>query len=176
MTARDWEPGDPLYDHPNERGLGDGTYVRHLFDIVRDEEAAVAAMLDGVHQVAVCARCLVGWQANDGPDCWVCGKHATNYDEALENEVRRRADCAKVAVLTGHGRERQRVNLSYYHYSEPGVAYMDEVESGAWYVPYNDTWALGVVRRHRFVRTDQWDNHRSGYVYQYDGVEEETDE
>lgn len=55
-----WLPGDPLYDHPFDRG-GDAQTVRPMFQLVEDSGP-----------LPRCAPCRVSWSGDD--PCWMCGE------------------------------------------------------------------------------------------------------
>lgn len=168
--ASDWEPGDPLYPHPSQRECGDGNYLRHLFDVVCDEEVAVAMMITPtVHFEAVCTHCLVGWAASDGPNCWMCDKPAGNYHVALEYEQTLRTRCADTAYLCGGPGDGLRMDADMN---------MPEDTDHVWVRVTADDRPRQVLDRrrepaaeglHRYVRTDEWRNRSRAYVFRYEG-------
>lgn len=171
MSAQEWEPGDPLYRHPSERDYGDGNYVRHLIDLVSDEASAVHLMLGGVAYEAVCTHCLVGWPASEGPDCWMCGKPADNYDDAWRREQGMRESNEDVAILMGGPGDGLRHHVEFNDPTDLDHAYVETSERAArtyiihcWSQPPGEHWV-----RHRYVRTAEWDNRRSGFRFRYEG-------
>ncbi|MDN4173938.1 hypothetical protein QWY28_13335 [Nocardioides sp. SOB77] len=60
-SPHSWVPGDPLHQHPYQRGQGEGNCVRPMIQII-DENPWYRVR---------CEPCQVSW-AGPGP-CWVCG-------------------------------------------------------------------------------------------------------
>jgi hypothetical protein len=171
----DWAPGVPLYPHPTEREYGDGNYLRHLFDLLPDEWNAVHNMLYPViHAEAVCAHCLVGWPASEGPACWVCGKDAANYQQALEYEEEQRAT-SEWATLRGGPAHGYRYPVNYNDGDDRDhiwVRVTDRVTDWGRCVQVTQPVESGAhgIELHRYRRTPEWHNHQRAYTFVYEGV------
>lgn len=168
----DWEPGDPLYSHPTQRDYGDGNYIRRLFDLLDDEGSAARNLVNvaGNFGEAVCPHCLVGWPATEGPDCWVCGKPAPNYELALDSNTYLRQTQRHVAILRGGPGFMQRFLSCYNTPVDEDHIWVRVTAIGEIYQVTDPASAAGCVL-HRYVRTDEWSHRYRGYVFEYEGEE-----
>jgi hypothetical protein len=166
-----WEPGVPLYPRPTERNHGDGCYIRHLFDLVSDEETAEWHMLHSPVVVeVVCTHCLVGWPPDEGPNCWVCDKPADNYDMALEADVAaRELYGATAAYLRGGPAVGNVYSVEWNDPPDSDHVYATVTRVGTVFQVnrLNDPRLTTVL--HRWRRTDEWSNRHRAYVFVYEG-------
>lgn len=82
-----WEPGDPLYEHPNHVFGPDTQYVRFLYDLLDDDGAAARNFTNYERRLwnrAACDHCLVSWHPRHGGNrCWSCGRYVPKtWDES----------------------------------------------------------------------------------------------
>jgi hypothetical protein len=150
-----WEPGEPLYPHPAARPSGDGNYIRELFQEMCDEEVAVRAFLKGSYGLGNwtvrCEACLVSWAPDEGPRCWVCGKHAAHFDEALDEAERLRTQTDS-AVLRGGPRDR---DMLVVQPGTPEILVPEQESLSRFYVSAEEVPSLAAeLRTTRYVRSN----------------------
>ena len=71
--ADSWQPGDPIYVHPQRDYNNDWAHVvRAAFEVKHDE--AGAQWNNMTYESDYCPRCEVSWDGDGDLRCWNCGK------------------------------------------------------------------------------------------------------